>query len=220
MTEKTLEFSFKARYYQTEGIASRPKIWFVLHGYGQLSQFFIRKFTILETHNIAVVAPEGLSRFYLEDVATRAKSGTTKVGATWMTRENRETDIRNYLVYLNSVYLEVMAQNPSAEVTILGFSQGAATASRWALASQCPFKNLILWAGILPPDMNVAQAGKALEGKKIISVRGKSDPFLNAEKTLEMEHLCGLVGINPDLYWFEGGHEINEPLLLQLANNL
>ena len=36
------------------------------------------------------MAPEGLSRFYLEGF-----SG--KVGATWMTREDRLNDIDNYL---------------------------------------------------------------------------------------------------------------------------
>ena len=40
-----------------------------------------------------IIAPQGLHKFYLEGTSGR-------VGASWMTKENREDDIKNYLVYL------------------------------------------------------------------------------------------------------------------------
>src|SRR5438132_416931 len=102
--EQKLSFSFEAHYFKIGNMESAREVWFVIHGYGQLAKFFIRKFSVLEEHNICVIAPEGLSHFYLEDIATRTASGNNRVGATWMTRENREADIQNYISYLNAVY--------------------------------------------------------------------------------------------------------------------
>ena len=45
-----------------------------MHGYGQLAEYFIRKFNVLEEQNICVIAPEGFSRFYLENVAVARSS--------------------------------------------------------------------------------------------------------------------------------------------------
>ncbi|MFT7345493.1 MAG: putative esterase, partial [Lentimonas sp.] len=67
----------------------------VLHGYGQLSQFFIQKFSSL-THQCDIIAPEGMHRFYLNGSSGR-------VGASWMTKEERETDIEDNQKYLEEV---------------------------------------------------------------------------------------------------------------------
>ena len=40
------------------------KVLYVLHGYGQLANFFIRKFEILR-EKYHIIAPEGMHRFYL-----------------------------------------------------------------------------------------------------------------------------------------------------------
>jgi hypothetical protein len=86
-----LNFQLKARYHKLGEVnASTKQIWWVLHGYGQLSQFFIQKFEVLAKQNICVIAPEGLSKFYLS-----GNSG--RVGASWMTRENRQMDIETIL---------------------------------------------------------------------------------------------------------------------------
>jgi hypothetical protein len=69
MEESDISFQFRARYYKLGEInAATRQIWFVLHGYGQLAQFFIKKFNTLTDHNVCVIAPEGLSRFYLEEL--------------------------------------------------------------------------------------------------------------------------------------------------------
>ena len=216
MEELDLVFNFRARYYRS-GEASAKKIWVVLHGYGQLAQFFARKFMVLNDLGIAVVAPEGLSRFYLEDVTTRVQTGNTRVGATWMTRENRHMDINNYLAYLNAVYQRECTA-PGTEVTLLGFSQGAATASRWAVSRPHTFRHLVLWAGILPPDMEVASANEALGSLQVTSVVGVHDPFFTEERKKEMMTISERLGITPQLITFEGGHEINEGVLRQLAS--
>jgi predicted esterase len=215
--EKELSFSFKGRYFKIEpanGIVRQ--VWFVLHGYGQLAQYFVRNFQSLNDYGITVIAPEALSRFYLEDVQSRSRSGNNRVGAAWMTRENRLTDIENYLTFLNGVY-STEIQDSSLPITVFGFSQGAATASRWALDGKINFNRLILWAGVLPPDMNFETGKIILQDKKIVLAYGNSDPFLNEDRFAEMQSLATKLGITAETRTFDGGHEIHQKTLIELV---
>jgi predicted esterase len=219
MKEKHIRFNFSARYFTVGAITSETKkVWFVLHGYGQLAGYFLRKFNVLDAHNICVIAPEGLSRFYLEDVAKRSQGGSTRVGATWMTKENRLTDIENYLSFLDTVYKTEIGERQDIEVTVVGFSQGGATASRWALENKVRFDRLILWAGIFPDDMDFNRAHEVLQSKKIQVVYGTKDPFLTDERLVHMKTLTEKVKVASEVITFEGGHEIDEATLLQLVN--
>lgn len=218
MKELTTEFNFKGRYFKLGEITPETKsVWFVLHGYGQLAQYFIPKFKTLTEHNICVIAPEGLSHYYMEDAVSRSKSGSTRVGASWMTRENRLLDIENYMTYLDSVFNLEIGMHKNLNITLLGFSQGAATASRWALSSSIYFNRLILWAGILPTDMNFEKGKELLKDKEFITVYGKNDPFLTESRFGEMKTLSDKLGISPAPIVFDGVHEIHEPTLLALV---
>ena len=214
--EHQVSFSFSGRYFTLGDKTSATQTWFVLHGYGQLARFFIRKFRALESKNIYVVAPEGLSRFYLDDdVNQRLQSSNNRVGATWMTRENRLTDIRNYITFLDTVYSNEVSD--AATVTVLGFSQGAATASRWACEGSMKYDRLILWGGILPPDLDLGQDATTIRSRETIFVKGTSDPFMNDARFLEMNQLSEKLGIAPRVITYDGGHDIVEATLLQLV---
>ncbi len=215
--EQELHFDYRARYY-TEGVmsAATTKIWFVMHGYGQLARFFLKRFKVLSDEGVFVIAPEGLSTFYLEEVTSRVRTGNNRVGATWMTRENRIADIENYISLLNHIYKKEVPEGFSGEITLLGFSQGAATATRWAIDGNNPFHQLILWSGILPPDMNFEKAHEILKDKKILEVFGKTDPYVTDEKLNEVTSLNTRLGLNPTIIKFDGGHEINEEVLIRL----
>lgn len=214
MSQHELSFSFKARYYKTGRLQPGTRqLWFVLHGYGQLAQHFIRKFAVLEEHNICVIAPEGLSRFYLEPLSNRMQTGDSRVGATWMTKENRQADINNYLAYLNALYAHEAA-NTTVPVTVLGFSQGAATASRWIADGNININRFILWAGILPPDMDFEAGKEALHGKETYMVYGNEDPYINDTRFAELDLLSDKLGIHPQRVTFQGQHGIHAPTLL------
>lgn len=218
MTTPTLSFNFKARYFKLGEITpNTKKVWFVLHGYGQLAEYFLRKFKALELHSICVIAPEGLSRFYLEDVNKRSQGGSQRVGATWMTRENRLMDIENYLTYLHTIYQQEIGNRTDLDVTILGFSQGAATASRWAVENRVAFNRLILWAGIFPEDMDFQRGHEVLSTKKIELIYGTKDPFLNDERLVHMQTLTDKLQVQATVQTFEGGHEVDEAMLLSLV---
>jgi hypothetical protein len=88
MTQNELGFSFKARYSRLGEINDdTEQVWFVIHGYGQLAHYFIRKFALLENKNTCIIAPEGLSRFYVNELKEGGFRNSDRVGATWMTKE-------------------------------------------------------------------------------------------------------------------------------------
>jgi predicted esterase len=216
MTEHPITIPFQARYYKSSNIdANTTQIWFVLHGYGQLAQYFIRKFNVLEQKNICVIAPEGLSRFYLEELQTSGRKNN-RVGATWMTKENRLTDISNYLTFLDAIF-EQEVGSAKIPVTIFGFSQGSATASRWILSKKIHFDRLILWAGVFPPDLDFTLGSEVLNGKRVQLVYGTKDKFLNESRIDEMNELIGKVNVPVAKISFDGGHDLHETTLLQIS---
>lgn len=217
MNSHNININFKARYFSLGTLTpATKKVWFVLHGYGQLAEYFLRKFRTLESKGVYCIAPEGLSRFYLEDASKRSQGGSQRVGATWMTREDRLVDIDNYLHYLNSIYTYEIGDRTDLDVTILGFSQGAATASRWVLDAKINFNRLILWAGMFPDDMDFEKGNLILSSKKVQLVYGTNDPYLNDQRLIHMQSLTDKVTANAEVIRFEGVHEIDEPTLLAL----
>ena len=207
---QSVGFQFNARYYKLGEIHSDTKeVWWVLHGYGQLAQYFIQKFKRLSEKGICVIAPEGLSRFYLQ-------GNQGRVGATWMTQENRLMDIENYITYLNFIHKKEIGQR-HVKTTLLGFSQGAATLMRWAMNNQVQFDRLILWAGLFPPDIDFTKGAELLKGKEVIEVLGKQDEFITADRIQEMMKLNRQLNIDPVILEFDGKHELKEEVLLKIV---
>ena len=219
MEQAAVAFQFQARYIRLgELTATTRQLWVALHGYGQLAQYFSRKLEAVVPHGVCVLVPEGLSRFYLEDVHTRSQGGSQRVGASWMTRENREMDIVNYLNYLDTVFQkETQHLSSIPPVTVLGFSQGAATATRWVMHQSVNVDRLILWAGLLPHDMNFDEGKKLLARKQVIHVYGTDDPFVTDSRFSEMKVLAGRLAEVPTIIRFDGKHELHEPTLLSLV---
>ena len=133
-----------------------------------------------------------------------------------MTRENRLMDIDNYILYLNTVYKNELKAYPNIPVTLLGFSQGAATVSRWALQESIVYEKLILWAGIFPDDMDFEKGKEVLRTKQVHQVYGSKDPFLTDARIGEMKGLAEKLGVKSDPIIFDGGHEIHEETLINL----
>lgn len=79
------------------------EVWFACHGYGELASTFIRGLVrLLDAESRLIVAPEALGRFYLDP-------SHEKIGASWMTREDRLNGIRDYLNYLDAVHGEILS---------------------------------------------------------------------------------------------------------------
>jgi predicted esterase len=209
-TQQKLSFRFNARYSKLGEINEQTKeVWYVLHGYGQLAQYFVRKFKPLSEKGICVIAPEGLSRFYLQ-------GNQGRVGATWMTKENRLMDIENYTTYLDSIHQKEIGSR-TIKTTLFGFSQGAATVMRWVMNNQVRFDRMVLWAGLFPPDIDFTKGAELLKGKQIIEVLGKRDEFIDSERIQEMMKLNQQLNIDPTILEFEGKHELNDQVLKSIS---
>lgn len=235
ITTKRIAIFKTARYYiigeQSEKINS---VWFVLHGYGQLAEDFILNFSRSDIRNpllsadkqisgtnggftksifdetTLVVAPEALNKFYL-------KGFGGKIGATWMTKEERESEISDYVNYLDSVYDEVIKYGliSKAVITVLGFSQGTATACRWLTKGRSEIDRLILWGGGIPPDVDLKSTQKLFNSVNLSIVLGDRDEFISEEQIIkEKERLEGNK-LNFSLYRYKGKHEIKSELLLK-----
>lgn len=182
---------------------------FVCHGYMQLANDFLEEFEEVFKPQTLFVAPEGLHRFY-------RKISSNEVVASWMTREDREDDIRDYVAFLDAVYAEVMQKiKPGAKISVLGFSQGGATASRWISSGKVKADELILFCSFLPPDMPATGIPAAT---KLTVVTASNDTFISPEK--EQEQLEKMKLLKPDLKHtrFEGEHAIHLPTIRQLFN--
>lgn len=193
-----------------KGGDSAVEIWFVLHGYGQLAERFIRYFTPLDDGTRLVVAPEGLSRFYLES------GRNDKIGASWMTREDRLAEIADYVRYLDAVYAAVGAE-VARRVTVLGFSQGTATAARWLAQGTAQAQRLILWGGEVPPDLDLAAARGRWSETQLTMVVGSADQFITSKILARDELRLTEQGIGYRVERFDGGHEIREEVLLRIV---
>lgn len=202
--KQTVKFDFKATYYQSAEITeSTEEIWFVLHGYGQLPEYFIRKFQKIATNDRVIIAPGGLSKFYMEGFSGR-------VGATWMTKEERLIDIENYIQYLNQVAETVFNQLQNIpKVTLLGFSQGSATVCRWLNQFKHPFKALVLHSGAFPPDIDFSGLHDRLKGKQVFMITGMQDEFVNEKREAEQQKIIQQLNVPIQHMSFAGGHDID-----------
>lgn len=185
-------------------------ILFALHGYGQLAPYFIQKFAAIAESGWTVVAPEGGHRFYLKGTEGR-------VGASWMTREDRLTDIADLVSMLDEVHRDVLsliAENatdepkPVCPLVLLGFSQGVPAALRWAAMGHCSFDRIIGHSGVFPSDIPEGRDPKG-GWPKVDLLIGDADPYITSRVGDFQVDLTDRSGIAHTVHTFKGGHDID-----------
>lgn len=183
------------------------EILIAFHGYGQLAEYFLKKFEPLFREDRLVVVPEATNYAYQQGFSGR-------VGAIWMTSHERESAIENNNHYLNEILESVLIKYKQKPVVkVIGFSQGAATASRWV--SQLSFKvdTLVLWSGGFAHDLDVSRAAQNLKDTKVVVVLGDSDPMITSESIQKQNEFIASLPFEVERLEFKGGHDINLPLL-------
>jgi predicted esterase len=217
--ERHISVARPARYQHVGEISPATRqLWVVLHGYGQLAEYFIRHFRPMHDADPAgtvIVAPEGLSRFYLHGTDGR-------IGASWMTRADRLAEIDDQAGYLTQLLASLLADCPSTtRVTVLGFSQGTATASRWlaTYAGRWRPQRLILWAGDFPADIEIQSARQLVQGLPIALVSGDQDAYVSLSKLQEQANALRQHGAYVTTHSFSGGHALDAPLLRHLYDD-
>jgi predicted esterase len=194
--------------------AEAQRVWFVLHGYGQLAPRFLRHFAGAVPSDTCIIAPEGLSRFYVEMPRTDG-AHLQRVGATWMTREAREDDIADTMRWLDLLSTEIMAAVGNVPVGVLAFSQGVATATRWLAHSGLQPDAFVAWAGGVAHDVDEQRMRDVLHNTAVTLVAGTEDGFVPPETRAAM--LATLQQWQPGAQTvaFAGGHHLDRAVLAE-----
>ena len=208
-----------ARYWTLEPTGEQLGTLFALHGYGQLARFFIRKFQAAADSGWRVIAPEGGHRFYLQGTEGR-------VGASWMTKEDRLADIDDHVRYLDLLRAETRAENGTPEV-LLGFSQGVATALRWAAlgtVGPAAWQGLVAHSGVIPPDLPGGD-GLLKDAPPLHVIVGREDPYitdvaLGFRKAEEEWKRSGGALEKIHLHTFQGGHSVHPESVLHVLEGM
>ena len=206
MREHFLDVTRTARYFTLGDPATAAEFWFACHGYGQVAPRFLERLQGIAAERRCLVAPEGLSRFYLTE-----RPAERRVGASWMTREDRLHEIDDYVRYLDALYAALGAAR--ATVTALGFSQGTATVCRWSALGSSRIDRVILWGGEVPPDLDLQR----WRVPRLDLAFGTRDELFTPKVVAATEQRLRDHNIAYALSSFDGGHEIDAATLSRLA---
>lgn len=178
------------------------------HGYGMEVERFAAWFAGLPTE-IAVLCPEGLSRFYWGGFDGRPV-------ASWMTRAERLHEIEDFSCWLDRVLEYARERAPEAWLIPFGFSQGAATVMRWLNVRRSDYHRLVLWSGTPPEDIDYAPRAY-YPSDKLSVFWGDADelvPWSRARVRFEE------VGLPFRENRFRGGHRVERAAVLAWAEGL
>ena len=209
LIQHDLQVLKKVRYFTLGDPSISHSLLFILHGYGQLPAFFIKKFELFANEGYYVVAPEGFHRFYL-------KGSSGRVGASWMTREARLDDINDTSSYLSTLIKQITHSFSFSKKVLLGFSQGGATAARFYYQQQ-KIDHLVLWASVFPPDLHIEDEINGQPNKNYF-VLGLQDQYFNEieqKKAIDFYR-----NMNFSIVQYTGNHTIETSILNNLLNSL
>jgi predicted esterase len=213
MRSRHINVTKRARYYQIgEANSSIKKVWMVFHGYAMLSEFFIKKFEILNDGETLIIAPEALNRFYITENFSR-------VGASWMTKLERENDIVENNQYIESLFQKVSKDigHSNFQLNVLGFSQGSATACRWIFSANNKTNNFIVWAGDIPKDCLKDENRSKWNSLNTFLVFGTKDPLITTDLSLKFQKRISEYKLNFDLVEYDGDHRIFPKVLREVS---
>ena len=214
--KKQISISKTGKYSQIGKCSKKiSNVWIVLHGYGVLSEYFVKKFECIIDETTLVIAPEATNRFYLGNNYNR-------VGASWMTKLDREQEIRDNILFLDKLFSIIKKEigHDNFKLNTLGFSQGGPALVRWVMSNKLNTNSLILWGSDIPKDSLVIENKSRWNSINLKIVIGKNDEYINEEKKQEFVGVVKSYGLKYDLIEYEGSHKIIEEELKKIANSL
>lgn len=142
------------------------------HGYGESAETqFDRLTAIRGSERWSIISIQALHPFYVRR--------TDAVGASWMTRQNRELAIADNITYVSKVLEHVLSDSEPVKVMVFaGFSQGVAMAYRAATSNQVPRRHVVAVGGDIPGELTPAVL---MNLSSVLAYRGRDDAQYTAE---------------------------------------
>lgn len=208
MNEKEISYQVTNTYSTLNKLTPKTKnVWWVCHGIGYLSRYFITYFSSLNAEENYIIAPQASSKYYL-------KNEYKYVGASWLTKENTAQEIENVLRNFDAIY---QAEQVPAHVNfyVLGFSQGVSVAMRWIARRKIVCDQLIIYAGSIPTELKKEDFSHIDTNEtKIILIVGNRDEYLTEERMqLEHQKVQTLFGNEYIFDTFDGAHIMSRKVI-------
>ena len=104
-------------------------------------------------------------------------------------------------------------------INVIGFSQGAATATRWVTHGRTKVHRLVLWGGLIPPETDLARGSQALRGVPLTLVVGSRDHYVSDAMLTAEQGRLDAAAIPYDVIRFDGGHAIARAVFGRLVGS-
>ena len=212
----SISFEFSSSYITYNKLTDTTEnIWIVFHGYGQLSKYFIRRFDVLDSEKNYIIAPQGLSKFYVDE-------DYKNVGASWLTKEDRGSDLLNQQKYLIKLMDELKLKIDFSKIKInfFGFSQGVSALTRLLMNYNMKVNNVIIWAGWVPDEFfNINK--DVLKDTNLFFVVGNKDKYYNNPIIKGyLKKFKKILNKEIDYSVFDGGHIVDRKVLKKINEKL
>ena len=210
--EKELTYNTINTYSTLNQLTSNTRyIWFVCHGMGYLSRFFLKYFEGLNPEEHYIIAPQAPSKYYLG-------SQFKHIGASWLTRENTSQETENIISYFDALF-KAEGITHKHKLVVMGYSQGVSVAMRYMAKRQIQAEILMIHSGGIPKELTKSDFDY-FQGK-VKLIYGTNDEYLDETRIqTEQQIALNLFGNHIEVISFEGKHEVNVKILNQLAVNL
>lgn len=180
----------------------------VLHGLGQRAE---QVASIMPTvPGTVFVLPEALGRYL-------PRPGAPKSGASWSTGDDGALDGEDNQRYLDALLEAVSARWPTSRRMLLGFSQGGLTVSRWLARSPQRFDRVVMWASVVPPDVDIAAFREGLGDAELVLVGGEQDRFITPQIVDWMRQRLDEGGLHWRPHTYAGDHVIVPDVLAEVV---
>jgi predicted esterase len=209
-TEKEISYTTTNSYSTLNTLTKKTKyVWFVCHGMGYLSRYFLKYFKDFNADEHYFIAPQAPSKYYVPPKFTY-------VGASWLTKENTVNETENIMRYFDAV-LESEQLPSNVKLMVVGYSQGVSVAMRYIAKRQLKCDQLVIMSGGIPKEL-VADDFTFLKDTTTITLTyGMDDEYLSKERMqYEQNRVHELFGDTITIVPFEGKHEVNVTLLHKL----
>jgi len=209
--EKEITYTATNSYSTLNTLTEKTKtVWFVCHGMGYLSRYFLKYFKNLNADDNYIIAPQSPSKYYIQP--------KMHVGANWLTRLDTKAGTENIMRYFDGVFeAEKIPEN--INLIVLGYSQGVSVALRYLASRKLNCEQIVLHSGGIPKELNASDFNYLNNDSKVKLIYGTEDEYLDENRIeIESKRATELFGERIEVLPFEGKHVVNVDYINKLVD--